>query len=142
VTGPTTPQPTSFSRVLGGTATSHVERSLRAAVADDQVKSILMRYESPGGTLARRSWSIACGGPAQQKPLSATSTTWALGRDALLRAGPPRDRQPHRDVGSIGVMSQPLIDSSGAAAAKGPARLPDRVRQVEDARHGGRARHR
>src|SRR5881394_179961 len=52
VAGPTTPQPTSFSRVLGGTATSAVERSLRAAVADDAVKSILMRYESPGGTIA------------------------------------------------------------------------------------------
>jgi ClpP class serine protease len=88
VTGPTTPQPTSFSRLLGGTATSHVERALRAAVADDQAKSILMRYESPGGTLRRtggagRSPAV---GRAAEAAARATSTTWA----ARPRCSSPR----------------------------------------------------
>jgi signal peptide peptidase SppA len=121
VTGPTTPQPTSFSRLLGGTATSHVERSLRAAVADDQAKSILMRYESPGGTLAgsaelvdRLRWA------AQHKPLLSHIDNMGCSA-AMLYSAQGRRVTANRtaNVGSIGVMSKPLVDSSGAAAARG-----------------------
>lgn len=121
VTGPTTKYPTSFARVLGGTSTMMVERALTAAVADDQVKSILMRYETPGGTWAgsaelvdRIRWARA------QKPLDSHIDDVGTS-GGMLYSVQGRRVTANRTavVGSIGVLGQPLVDRSGELAAKG-----------------------
>jgi len=50
--GPMTKYPTSFEALFGGTSTVRVREAIRAAVRDPGVRGILLRIDSPGGTVA------------------------------------------------------------------------------------------
>lgn len=50
--GPMTKYPTSFQEMFGGTSTLRTREALRAAVRDPGVRGILLKIDSPGGTVA------------------------------------------------------------------------------------------
>ncbi|MBX3435541.1 MAG: S49 family peptidase [Pirellulales bacterium] len=50
--GPMTKYPSSFQAMFGGTSTLMMRRALRDAVADRSVDGVLIRIDSPGGTVA------------------------------------------------------------------------------------------
>jgi len=52
VVGPVTKFESSFQSMFGGTSTLRARRAIRDAVADDSVASIMLRIDSPGGTVA------------------------------------------------------------------------------------------
>jgi signal peptide peptidase SppA len=53
VSGPTTKHPTLFQRLIGGTSTVAVQRTLRSLRSDPDVRAVLLHFEdAPGGTVA------------------------------------------------------------------------------------------
>lgn len=52
IDGPITKHPHSFQDLIGGTAASRVEKALKAVVEDDSFDGIVLRIDSPGGTVA------------------------------------------------------------------------------------------
>lgn len=51
ISGPITKYPTSFSMMMGGTATTVVEKQIAHAIANPEVKDIMYRIDTPGGTV-------------------------------------------------------------------------------------------
>jgi len=52
ISGPMTKHDHSFQSLVGGTSTTRVRRALRTATEDPSVKGIVVRLDSPGGTVA------------------------------------------------------------------------------------------
>jgi signal peptide peptidase SppA len=52
IAGPMTKYPTSFQALFGGTSTLRTREALRAATRDPDVVGIMLRIDSPGGTVA------------------------------------------------------------------------------------------
>lgn len=115
--GPLMKQASSFS---GGTSTVRARRQIRDAAADDEVSAILLKIDSPGGTVAG---AVDLGDEiaraAKQKPLDAyIEDLGASG--AYWAASQARRIFTNRTglVGSIGTYGV-LVDQSGKAAQHG-----------------------
>lgn len=52
MTGPLTKYPTSFQSFVGGTSTLQMRRALRMAANDPRVNAVMIRCDSPGGTVS------------------------------------------------------------------------------------------
>lgn len=120
VTGPLTKYQTSFQAVLGGTSTVAVRQTLRAAVGDPKVGAIMLRIDSPGGTVAgTMELADAVRAADAKKPtatyiedLGCSAAYWvaAMGRKGYANAA--------AEVGSIGTFAV-LEDTSGLYEAAG-----------------------
>jgi len=103
----------------GGTSTIDARRQVRAAAADDQVGGILLRIDSPGGTVAgtdalasevraaRRSKPVF----AQVEDVGASAAYWVASQAAKVYAGTPTAL-----VGSIGTLMVVRKESAGGLA--------------------------
>lgn len=103
--GPLTKYPTSFQALFGGTAMIRVREALRAAVRDPDVLGIMLRIDSPGGTVAGGAELAADIRKAgARKPLYAYADDLAAS-GALLALAQARKAygSPNAQVGSIGV---------------------------------------
>lgn len=104
----------------GGANTVAVRQALRAALADNQVKAIMLHVDSPGGTvagtdeLARDVAKANATKPvhAHIDDLGASAAYWVASQARRITAGPAAE------IGSIGVYAV-IEDSSAAAAASG-----------------------
>lgn len=120
VTGPLTKYQTSFQAILGGTSTLAVRATLRAALRDPKVSAIMLRIDSPGGTVAGTlELADAVKAADAVKPtstyiedLGCSAAYWvaAMGRKAYANAA--------ATVGSIGTFAV-LQDMSGMYEAAG-----------------------
>jgi signal peptide peptidase SppA len=105
IAGPMTKYPTSFQALFGGTSTLRTREALRAAVRDPDVHGIMVRVDSPGGTVAggaelaediRRT--------AARKPLHTYGDDLAASAGLLaLAQGSKAWASTNAEVGSIGV---------------------------------------
>jgi signal peptide peptidase SppA len=105
ITGPMTKYPTSFQVLFGGTSTLRIREALRAASRDPDVLGIMLRIDSPGGTVAggaelaediRRA--------AARKPLHTYADDLAASAGLLaLAQGRKAWASTNAIVGSIGV---------------------------------------
>lgn len=120
ISGPMTKYPHSFQALFGGTATLRVREALRAASRDPDVVGIMLRVDSPGGTVAggaelaediRRA--------AARKPLHAYADDLAAsaGLLALVQARKVW-ASTNAEVGSIGVYMV-IEDTSQVYAQEG-----------------------
>jgi signal peptide peptidase SppA len=110
-----------FSRISGGASTQLIERDIRQALADPEVKSIILSIDSPGGTvdgtqeLANFIYSIR-----GQKPL-VTHTDGSMASGAYWIGSAANQLYISGDtvmIGSIGVVAQ-HVDYSKAEADEG-----------------------
>jgi signal peptide peptidase SppA len=76
ISGPLTKQPNSMQSLFGGTSTVLARQALRRAVADPQVKAIMLHIESPGGQ-SQGTPELACDVAAA----AAAKPTWAYIED-------------------------------------------------------------
>lgn len=120
VSGPLTKHASSFQSMFGGSATLEIRRALRDAVADPDIKSILLRIDSPGGIVDGTADLVDDIRDAGER-----KAVWSfiedLGASAAYWIASAADRiVANRTalVGSIGVFSV-LEDSSGAAELNG-----------------------
>lgn len=126
MSGPTSKYPTSFSRVMGGGSTVQAAKSLRDAVKDPNVKSIMMRFEDvPGGTLAgSREMVTAIRKADGVKPVFTHVDDQGTSGGQMYAAQGRRSTANHTALlGSIGVVSR-LIDSSKNFEAEGIKVIP------------------
>ena len=103
--GPLTKYPTSFQALFGGTAMIRVREALRAAVRDPDVLGIMLRIDSPGGTVAGGAELAAdIRKAAARKPLYAFADDLAAS-GALLALAQARKAygSAGAQIGSIGV---------------------------------------
>lgn len=105
----------------GGTSTELFGRSLRAALADEQVGAILLDVDSPGGSVAGTPElvDLIYQSRGQGKPIVASAN--ALAASAAYWIGSAADEfvvTPSGSVGSIGVLAA-HEDRSEAAAKEG-----------------------
>jgi signal peptide peptidase SppA len=118
--GPLTKHRTSFEDVVGGTSTVETRALVRDAVRDPGVRSILLRVDSPGGTVAGTSDLAAAVAEANtRKPvyafvedLAGSAAYWIASQARHLTANAPAE------VGSIGTFAV-LEDSSGQYEREG-----------------------
>ena len=117
LTGPMTKSPTSFGT---GTSTSYLRRQIRSAGADKDVKAIVLRIDSPGGSVGGTD-DLA----ADVKRVSASKPVYAYVEDQCCSAALWVASQATRVyanktalVGSIGTYMV-LYDSSKAAEKEG-----------------------
>jgi len=111
--GPMTKQANSMQEMFGGTATVSVQEAIRKAVADDAVQSIMLVFDTPGGTVdgsfdladtVRRAGKIKpIDGYAQDNCCSAGYLILAQCRNAYANV--------NAIVGSIGVYTE-LVDTT------------------------------
>lgn len=120
VSGPLTKHASSFQAMFGGTATLDIRRAVRAALADPDVKSILLRIDSPGGIVDGTADLVD-----DIRDAASQKATWAYIEDLGASAGywiaAATDRivaNRTAMVGSIGVFAV-LEDTSGAAELAG-----------------------
>lgn len=118
VTGPLTKYQTSFQAITGGTSTVAVRQTLRAVNRDKAVDAIMLRIDSPGGTVAG-TMELAEAVRDSKKPastyiedLGCSAAYWvaAMGRKAYANAA--------ATIGSIGTFAV-LQDTSGMYEAAG-----------------------
>lgn len=105
ITGTITFRSSMISEASGGTSTQALSASLREAMADDQIKTIVLDINSPGGTVpgvdefasdlrsARDTKKVI----AQVSPLAASAAYWIAAQASEIVA------MPSAQVGSIGV---------------------------------------
>lgn len=120
ISGTITFRSSMLSEASGGTSTQALSASLREAMADDQIKTILMDVNSPGGTVpgvdefaaeirkARESKKVI----AQVSPLAASAAYWIAAQASEIVA------MPSAQVGSIGVYAM-HADRSEEMRARG-----------------------
>lgn len=104
----------------GGTSVEMLSKQVRAAVADPDVGSILLEFDSPGGSvygvqeLADEIYGLRGAKPiiAHANPLAASAGLW------LASAADEVYVTPSGDVGSVGVIAM-HVDQSEANAADG-----------------------
>lgn len=120
LSGPLTKHETSFQSIFGGTSTLRTRRALRQAQADDAVSAIMLRIDSPGGTVDGVADLVD-----DVRSVAATKPVWAyiedLGASAAYWIAAAADRiiaNRTALVGSIGVFAT-LEDSSAAADLAG-----------------------
>lgn len=107
------------------TSTQAVERAMNAAVADKDIRSIVLNVDSPGGTVDGMHRLVqAVGKTNKQKPvigqvdgLAASAGYWPLSQASAIYAG------PGDEVGSIGVRLM-LYDFSRAFENAGIEAVP------------------
>lgn len=105
---------------FGGTSTLRVRRQIRDAVADRDVRGILLAVDSPGGTVAgteelhRDVQAAAAVKPvrAHVDDLAASAAFWAISPTQRISASKTSE------VGSIGTVAV-VVDSSGQAEIEG-----------------------
>lgn len=103
-----------------GTSTIAARRAIRNAAADEAVSGILLRIDSPGGTVAgTQDLAVDVASAAKKKPvyayledLTASAAFWVASQATRLIANPTAL------VGSIGTFAV-VEDSSGQAASEG-----------------------
>lgn len=108
------------SSMSGGTSTLLARRQIRAAIADDSVDSILLRIDSPGGTVAgTQELADEVAAAAKKKPvyaqvedLAASAAYWVASQAQQIFANRTAL------VGSIGTFMV-IHDMSGLAAREG-----------------------
>lgn len=106
---------------MGGTSTVQARRDVRQAAADAEVAAILLRIDSPGGTVSG-TYDLA----AEVKAANRVKPVWAaiedMGASAAYWVASQASRivasNPTTLVGSIGTL-QVIYDESGAMAAQG-----------------------
>jgi signal peptide peptidase SppA len=109
-----------FSQISGGTSTELATRDLRAAVVDPAVHSVVIVFDSPGGTVdGTAAFAAAIRAAAAVKPVvaladgtMASAAYWA-GSAALA----VYISEPTTQVGSIGVVAEHIDISARDAAA-------------------------
>jgi signal peptide peptidase SppA len=105
IAGPMTKYPTSFQALFGGTSTLRTREALRAATRDPDVSAIMLRIDSPGGTVAGGAeLAEEIRKAAARKPLHAYADDLAAsaGLLALVQARKVW-ASTNAEVGSIGV---------------------------------------
>lgn len=120
LSGPMTKQPTSMSWLIGGTSTKELIGTIEAALADPNVRSILLVVDSPGGQVTGTSdLAQALAKAAQIKPVVAyiedcgcSAALWVASQACEVYCNTTAM------VGSIGCLYV-LVDSSRAAAERG-----------------------
>ncbi|MCC9655291.1 S49 family peptidase [Rhodopirellula halodulae] len=108
------------SSVTGGTSTVLARRALKTLVTDDDIKSIVLKIESPGGTASgtqQLADDIASAAKRKRlvahiEDLGASAAYWLASQAPEIRANSPAK------VGSIGAYMV-VTDSSGLAAKEG-----------------------
>lgn len=99
-----------FSRISGGASTQILARDLRAALADPQVKSVILTIDSPGGTVdgTQEAARAVLGARSGDKPvvawidgMAASAAYWIASAADSIHLGAATDI-----VGSIGVAMQ------------------------------------
>lgn len=126
ISGCTTKYPTSFSALMGGSSTVMLGKTLRAAAKDEDVKSIVMHYDTaPGGTV-EGAFDFA----QIIKEVNAVKPIVAIGSDMMASGGYLFASQASRiyantncEVGSIGTISY-VSDSSKKYEAEGITVIP------------------
>lgn len=105
---------------FGGTNTVWVRQALRAAVADPAVRAILLRIDSPGGTVAGTEELLRDVRNANaKKPVFAHFDDLGASAAYLVALGARRlSANRTAEVGSIGTLAV-IEDTSGAAKAEG-----------------------
>jgi signal peptide peptidase SppA len=106
---------------MGGTSTAQLRRDIRSAANDPNVSGILLRVDSPGGTVAGTSDLAADVKAARRKKpvwghvddLAASAAYWMLSQADAVYANSPTAL-----VGSIGTLHV-VYDSSAAAEREG-----------------------
>lgn len=108
------------SSMAAGTGTVRVRREIRAAIADDRVKALMLRIDSPGGTVSgtddlaedvaaaaarKTTWAFI-------EDIGASAAYWVASQAARVSAG------KSALVGSIGTFAV-IHDYSGLAAKEG-----------------------
>jgi signal peptide peptidase SppA len=119
VSGPMTKYETSFSSLFGGTSTLKTRRAVRAAVRNPEVLGIMVRFDSPGGSVAGTSdLADDIAAANKRKPtyafaedLMASAALWAGTQGGKLFAN------KGAEVGSIGAYGR-VYDVSGVYAQK------------------------
>lgn len=120
VAGPMTKYPSSTQAIFGGTSTLLARRAIRDAVRNDRVRAIMLRVDSPGGTVAGTTdFADEIAAAGTRKPvwsyiedLGASAAYWSVARSERVIAN------RNALVGSIGVISV-LYDSSAQAEMLG-----------------------
>lgn len=108
------------SSLSGGTSTVAARRNLRLAIADERVKAIALRIDSPGGTVSgTKDLADDVASAAAKKPLmayiedlGASAAYWIASQAETIACNPTAM------VGSIGTYAV-LADSSAQAKKKG-----------------------
>ncbi len=120
LSGPLTKYPTSFQALLGGTSTLAARKGLRAAARSDLVSGIMLRIDSPGGTVSGTSeLAEEIRQAAARKPLFTFADDLAASAGLLaLSQGGRVWANPNAEVGSIGVYMV-VEDTSQAYAQAG-----------------------
>lgn len=126
INGPTTKYPTSFQRLFGGTSTVMLERSVRLAMADPEVKGGMMLVEdAPGGTVAgsHELWT-ALRAFGKAKPLHVHASDLMASASYLYGcAGQRLTANATAHVGNIGVRTA-LVDTSKKFEKEGVTVVP------------------
>lgn len=110
----------SLSETSGGISTERIAGWLRAAVADESVKAIVLDVDSPGGTVSGvEELAREIHAAREKKPIVAVANAWAASA-AYWLASQAEELvvTPSGSVGSIGVYSA-HIDYSKALEAEG-----------------------
>jgi len=126
ISGPTTKYPTSFQSIFGGTSTVMVQRALREAAADPEVKAVMLHVEdAPGGTVAGSvEMYNAIREFAKAKPIESHVTDMGCSASYLYSAACDRVTANHTaHVGSIGVRAA-LVDTSKSFQQAGARVIP------------------
>lgn len=120
ITGPIAKYGSSFQSLIGGASTLEKRQALRQAVRDPEVRAVMLRIDSPGGTVAGTGdLADAIAKADASKPVYAYIED--LGASAAYRlASRARAIYANADaqVGSIGTYTV-LTDTSGAYAKEG-----------------------
>lgn len=118
--GPLTKYTTSFQSVLGGSSTLLARNAVRQASRDPQVRGIMLKIDSPGGTVAGTGdLADAVRAANSRKPVHAYIEDQAGSAAFYIASAAGRvSANPTGWVGGIGCFAR-LEDTSGAAAAAG-----------------------
>jgi signal peptide peptidase SppA len=119
ISGPMTKYETSFSSLFGGTSTLRTRRALRAAARNPEVLGIMVRFDSPGGSVAGTS-DLA----DDMRAADARKPTYAFAEDLMASAALWAGTQGRKlfankgaEIGSIGAYGR-VYDTSGVYAQR------------------------
>jgi signal peptide peptidase SppA len=119
VTGPMTKAETSLSSILGGTSTVRTRQAIRSAARNPDVVGIMVRFDSPGGTVDGTS-DLA----DEVRAADARKPTYAYAEDLMASAAVYAGSQGRKlyankgaQVGGVGAYGV-VYDESGAYAQK------------------------
>lgn len=120
VSGPVSYRPNVFTALFGGAAITSLQGMFRQALADDSVKAIVMRYDTPGGEITGLSeFANEIMAARGRKPIIAQVDTMAASAGYHLAAAADRiEGIKSGVVGSIGIIAA-HADLSGALEKDG-----------------------